>query len=662
MVQNIKQISGVNENYKTNEGMPIFREFTKIPARKDDTFEKKKDDKSNNGKFDIAEAGKNFIKGVFSPLTAVIKHPVMTIAMVGVTAAACSLIPVLTPILGIGFGALSVFQLGKGCFDVAKNIKNKEYDNAEKSFNTVGQGTVGTVLSFLGIKQNARIAKEAKLMSELKVNSLSAAQKEAIATEVNNGSYLNALKESVSLFTTKTGLKAAISQFKPSNILQRGKDIINHLFKNDEVTKIKKERMEFKDTAEGKRRAAMTSDEIEAQINSLYKEACDDIGIPEELRPKIEIVQQSADECGMYNSTTHTITINENSYREGVLDLPDLIKHETTHAGEAILRQRLPMDDKKRIITDYLLDKIQHGEKDTLLTGEGNFITGTVKFTPPKLNAQMKADFSKLAQEKLYQLTDYSSDDIIAMVKPLVEKNPEFLKGYNSVDDAVNAMANYAKNQNFRYKLAIKNASGFNTSNIDTSLLKELTEEEKLAAIKSFKEGIDCLESNCARDGGIMSSFGINSDFDQYQFTPEEVLAEQAGNNFEISKLEAQLNKLRSQDNYDIAEEARLLDLIKRSKLIIEYRTKGMEMYRLKTEAFNHPENAELASKVKILQDELSQLNQEISKISVIGLKVYTNEYSTYQVLERSPMGATVSIPYSTTTAADILADDAGNK
>ena len=125
MVQNIKFLNGVDKNYKTNHEKHIFHEFTYIAERNEDLFKKKKVNKSNNGKFDISEANKNFLKGIISPITAVIKHPVITIAMLGITAAACSLIPVLTPILGISFGALSVFQLGKGCYDVAKNIKNK---------------------------------------------------------------------------------------------------------------------------------------------------------------------------------------------------------------------------------------------------------------------------------------------------------------------------------------------------------------------------------------------------------------------------------------------------------------------------------------------------------------------------------------------------------
>ncbi len=666
MVQNIQYANGLNENYKTADEKQIFRDFTNIPKIKDDTFEKKKDDKSNNGKFDISEACKNFVKGVFSPLTAVIKHPVMTIAMVGVTAAACSLIPVLTPILGIGFGALSVFQLGKGCFDVAKNIKNKEYDNAEKSFNTVGQGTVGTVLSFLGIKQNARIAKEAKLMSELKVNSLSAAQKETIATEVNNGSYLNALKESVSLFTTKTGLKAAISQFKPSNILQRGKDALKLIFgKKERADKLIRKKSEFRKTAEGKRRAALSTEEIEAEVNSLAKEAFDEYGIPEELRPKIKVIKGNVKQGGGYQNGTHTITINEESYKAGIFDLPNTIKHEATHASEAILRQRLPMDKKLELAKEYLINKIQNGDNEYIITDGNMFGANTAK--APRLNAKMKADFVKLAQDKLYQEgVLYSDEQLSAMVRPLVEANSEFASSYSSVDDAVKAMATYAKSHNFRYNLAIENSTGFNTSQINTSLLKQLTPEETQVAIKSYLDSIECIEGNLSGQGLM----GFGGDFNQYQFCAEEVLAQTKGNNFEIAKLEQQLKALRSQPKRNLKEEARILDMIKEAKLTIEYKTKGVDFYKIYTEALNHPENKELAAQAAKMKEELDLLQSKIYKISknvaadMFGsnIKVITNDYITVPFLKGPEPGASILIPQATTTAADILADDAENK
>lgn len=681
-VQNFQK-SGINhQEYSLNQKEKAnFRKTVSFGSKKDSvelsSNKNIKENKSNNGKFDISECAKNFFKGVISPITAIVKHPIITIGTVAATAALCACIPVMGPILAVGFGALGAFQLGKGVVDVVKNYKNGDFDKAEKSFNEVGQGTTGIAMTILGVKQNAKVAKEAKMMSDLNINSLNKAQKAQIANEVKELGFMDAIKETASLFTSKTGLKAVGKQFKPSNIMQRAKDAFKFLFTKEEVKKVKKEKMAFKDTTEGKRRASLTTEEIEKEVKALYKEACDECGIEEGLRPQIKITKESVQRGGGYNSSTHTIEVNENSYKAGIFDLPDVIKHESTHASEAILRQRLPMEEKERLTVEYLLDKIQNGDKENILTGEANFISGAVKVKLPKMNTQMKADFAKLAQEKLYQLTDYSNDEITSMVKPLVESNPEFVKGYSNMDDAINAMANYAKNHNFRYKLAMKHSSGFNTTNVDVNLLKELSEEEKIAAIKSFKESVDCLESNIARKGDI---FGMGGDFNQYQFTPEEVLAQQKGNNFEISKLQAQLDKLRSSENYDIAEEARLLDQIKKSELTIEYKTKGQEMYKLQTESFNHPEDIDLANKVKAMQDELSAIQEEIESIQGklttsetmdlyrnnrtqeevmhIVMNNPTNEYTQYTELKRPPMGADINIPPTVTNAADIIGDD----
>ncbi len=680
-IQSTNAYSKIDKNDKKSE-------INQINKLKNDSFESvanknSNEDKSVNGKFDISECAKNFFKGLISPVTALIKHPLMTLGVVAATAGACTLVPVLGPIMGIGFGALSAVQLGKGIYNVAKNYKSGNFDKAEKSFDEVGQGTVGVAMSAFGIKQGARVAKEAKLMNKLGVNSLSAEQKAQIASEVKSASNIDAIKEIGSLFTSKAGLKAVGSQFKPSNIAQKGKNALKFLFKKEDVTKIKKEVKEFAETTEGKRRAAMTNEEIESQVKALYKEAFDEYGIPEELRPQLEIYSDKA-KCnngGGYNSSEHKIKINSEAYRKGIFDLPDVIKHEATHANESILRQRLPLQDKEKATVDFLLDKIQNGDKNQVLTGEGDFLTGMKRVKTPKMNNQMKTDFSKLAQEKLYQMKTYSNDELIEMVKPLVNSNPDFVKGYGNIDDALNAMTNYAKNHNFRYRIAMEHASGFNTSNIDTSLLKELSEEEKIAAIKSFKEGIDCLESNGANNGGLMGSIAGTGDFTQYEFSPEEVMAQERGNEFEISKLEAQLKQLKANKDYDLAEEARLLDQIKKSKLTVEYKTKGREMYKLKTESYNHPENKELAKQVKTMEEELQALSMEIKKtqgdFTIDELMEYsrtgekskdeliriilnnpTYEYSTYIAQQRPPFGATVDIPLTTTTAANIIAED----
>ena len=650
-----------NIQLKNNNHQNFMGGVNKKNDAPSDSFEKG-EDKSNNGKFDFSEAGKNFIKGVISPVSTMIKHPVMTLGIIGATIAACSLVPVMAPITAIGFGAMSIFQLGKGCYNAAKSYKNGEYDKAEKAFDEIGQGTVGVALTAVGVKQGAKVAKEAKLMNELNVNTLSQAQKESVALEVKQGSFTKAIKEITSLFTTKSGLKATFNQFKPSNIAQRGKDAFEFMFKRENVEKVKEQRKKFTQTAEGQRRAQMSSEEIEKEVNALYKEAFDEYGISEELRPKLKVTKANMKQGGGYNASQHTIEINENSYREGCFDLPDVIKHEATHANEAILRQRLPIEDKQKLAQEFFLNKIKNGEKEKIIVDADCLGFKTEK--APILNDKMRTDFSKLAQEKLYkQNTLYNNNDLTGMVKPLVESNPDFVKMYGSEEEALQAMTKYAKSHNIRYYVAMKQSAGFNTKGIDTSLLKPLSAEEKAAAMKSFADGVDCIESNAAGNGGFL---GIGGNFNQYQFCAEEVLAQQKGNSFEIAKLNKQLDALRSTKGYSKAEEARLLAQIRKSELTIEYKTKGAKFYEMYIESMHNPENKALAKQVARMKHEINQLQYKIQKISglvaddMLGFSGHVEgiDYIQYTARVPKPTGATIHFPYNTVVVPSIVADN----
>ena len=119
----IASINNIHNTYKKSDIKNItFRQ-------KEDIQDKNEINASNNGIFSKREAGKNFLKGIFSPLKAVIEHPIISIGTIATTGIACSLIPVLTPVMSIGFGALSVFQLGKGIFDSIVEYKKGNYDN-----------------------------------------------------------------------------------------------------------------------------------------------------------------------------------------------------------------------------------------------------------------------------------------------------------------------------------------------------------------------------------------------------------------------------------------------------------------------------------------------------------------------------------------------------
>lgn len=633
--------------------------FENIP----DSFEKTtdvKEDKSNNGKFDISECIKNFAKGVISPLTAIVKHPLMTIGVVGATVVACQLIPVLGPILAIGFGGLSAFQLGKGVYDVVKNYKNKDYDNAEKSFDKVGQGTVGVVMSALGLKQSAKVAKEAKLMAELNTNTLTQAQKEAIALEVKNGTKLDAIKEIGSLFTTKNGLKAIGRQFKPSAIKTRYTEIREFLdgkrFKTKEKEieekRLKNRAEEFKKTPEGVRRAALTDEEIQTEAQAMLDKAFDELGVPKDKRPMLELVKGSETSGGSYSPRNHRIEFSTEGYKSGTFEMEDVIMHEATHCKEALLRAGLPQERVDEIVKQELISRIKNGESEKIVKRGSLF--GSEMMDPPKLPDKMKADFVEFAKENLY--TRNVPSDMSAKLEVMMDKYPEFINQFSSREEALKVLNDYATSHNVRFGAyanvdVIKRPSGYG---YNSEIVKPtLTEEEIAIAEKSLVDSITTFEGN-GRIGGINGFFAGEEGFNQYQFSPEEVLAQKNGNKFLIKTLTSKLDAMKKAGTLTPEQEAYMSGLIEKAKMVIEYKTKGLEYYKYYTEMINNPSNKELAAKVEAMASELKAIKQLITP-------------EEYEIIKRvikvpdvfSPDLVTTMIPKSTLPAADILAGDA---
>ena len=153
----------------------------KIEEHKEEFTKTKKIDASNDGKFSFKEAAKNFIKGLVSPVTTIIKHPFVSLAAVATVGLACSALPILCPIMTLAFGAFSVYHLGKSTVNTVKNYKAGNYDKAEKGFTGVGEGVIYTALSAFGFKHALKIAKKAKLLVALGKKSMLAAKKAKFA-------------------------------------------------------------------------------------------------------------------------------------------------------------------------------------------------------------------------------------------------------------------------------------------------------------------------------------------------------------------------------------------------------------------------------------------------------------------------------------------------
>lgn len=666
---------------RTRKSVPSFTSNSKDSrverariTNQDDRFENSKasTDKSNNGKFDISEAGKNLGKGILSPITAMIKHPIASIALVAGTVAATTLVPVLAPVMAVGFGAVSLYQVGKGTYDAVKNYKNGNYDDAEKSFDKIGQGLVGTVMTALGMKQSAKIANEAKLMSETGAKSLTHIQRSEIATNVDKNGFFSALKDNISLFTSKKGFKAVTNQFKPSLIKTRFTEMVeafkgNRMIEEEkEVTKkrqVKKE--DFKKSPEGIRRAGLSDEQIEKEVNALYNEAFDKLGIPEEQRPKLKISKNGEQHGGSYCQAKHELEFNPESYKAGTFEIEDIIMHEATHCKEALLRAGIPQDRVNQIVKEQLISRIMNGESEKVLVKGGFF--GAEMMTPPKMSPQMQKDFIKLAETELYQnkinndLVRYSDMTKLPLSKPdpvklaeakqkvqpildkldaIIAKNPDFVAQYGSKEKALNALTEYSISHNVRYNVFTKvqiNKSG-NSYKPDYIKMPELTGEKLAQAEQSLIDNITTIEGN-GRISGLNGMFSTQEGFNQYQFSPEEVLAQKNGNNFVIEKFTAKIAEMRANGSLTPQEEARLMKVIDKAQKIIDYKTKGLDYYKQYTKMINNPNDTELANAVKALEAELNAMK---SKISPQEYKTITE---VIKIMTKTPDIATTMVP-----------------
>lgn len=643
----------INNGYQVRQNYNITPQKLKNKAAVQTFTSRRNFDKTNNGQFDADVAANNFCKGLLSPITAIIKHPIATIGVVGATALACSVAPILAPATAIVFGAMGIYEFGKSSYNIVKHSASGEYDKAEKDFEELGQGTINTVLTALGMRQSARVTKEAQLLSETKATKLSVEQISKIKDEVKSLTLFKSFKESLKLYTTKEGRQAFMYQFKKPVIKERLQDLKNIIVKKKEQTKESFDiKEEFAKTPEGIKRAKMTTEEISQEVSKLAKESFDQYGIPEELRPKIEIVKKDAKTGGGYYAQKHTIEINETAYREGAFDLPNTIKHEATHAKEALIRETLTFTKKEQLTKEYLLNKIQTGDNNTV--AYASTIVGNATIKPPKMSTGMKTDFAKLAQENIYKIGSNGLDkkQLTKLVEPLIDKYPEFISQYQSKEDALDMLTKYAQSHQLRYKIGTTTAI-----NLPADKVAKLGYIDESTAINSFKGILECLDGNMSYQT-VSGNMGLGGDFTQYEFGAEEVLAQLSGNKFEISHLEQELATLRKRPNFDAKQEAYLLSQIESAQKTIKYKSMGQKYYKLFMD-YKHNPSPELAKEINTLAVELNKL-QPHARLHIENINGKETIMVTLKgerfVLKKVKPGVTEFIPYNTTSTADIMA------
>lgn len=680
-------VSIPKDNLKPSNRSKSNLSFRQLNHERDAFMGRTKVDGSNDGRFTLGQVAKNFFKGIISPLTAIIKHPLATIGTLAAVGTACFAVPALTPILTIGFGALSIFQLLKSAINTVKDYKNGDYDKAEKGFEGIGQGVIGTLMTFLGLKQSAKIAAESKVLASTGAKALNQTQKAEIAEQIAKGGIKNAFKENLSIITTKQGRQALINQLKPSAIKEKFVGLINILKRPQKPLTQEQQIENFKKSPEGIRRAALSKEQLQTEVTAKYNQAFEELGIPKEQRPKLEIFKGGENEGGYYSRSKHTIKVNSEAYKDGIFELDDVIMHEATHCKEALLRAGLPQERVDQIIIEELTGKILNGESEQILVKPN--ILAPDMMDAPKLPNGMKQDFAKLAREKLYtkdetllgnlskhtdaqegikidqktitmlenstkpadlekiaqatksiakdtktvQETQQKLAPFLKELQEMMNKYPEFQAGYKSPEEALLALEKYSLSHGTRYK-------HFTNTKIPGVEPQTLSPETAKLAEISLRNDISSTEGN-ARISGFNSIFGSEKGFNQYQFSPEEVLAQQNGNNFLIKNYSAKLNEMKANGTLTPEMEAYLTGAINRAKATIAYKTKGLEYYSEYTNLLNNPTDEALAQKVATLKAELD----------VIGKQLQPEEIQQIQQI----IGQSIGIPHNLLPTIDIL-------
>ncbi len=430
------------------------------------------------------------------------------------------------------------------------------------------------------------------------------------------------LKEVINqTFKTDDGVKAIYSKQPEYIRRQLG---IDHLYDKKVTSKVVYDDnkvstfvADFAKTIEGKRRAKMSDDEIEQEIRTIFDKILADKGIDKKYAPTLIIEARDTSRYGYYDEKTNTLGININSYKIGGFSLEETLMHEGTHFEEALLRNRLDKNVIQNLIIEKLISRIYEGEGEKIIVKGGLFGFETIE--PPKLSEKMKKEFEEFSRNNLYtkaegvryalgdligdktKLENETQRELLAKITKLIDDNPDFIQQFSSRDEAIEMLTKYSMSHNTRFNIMT------NITNIDTSAMPKLTLEEQKRAIESLNGKLETMEGN-AKVSGIKIFGATQEEYNSYQFSREEVLAEQKGYAFLIREFKSKMEQMRKKGTLTPALEAYYNDEIKKAQQIIEYKTKGEAWYKKYLESVNNPNNATLKEAIEKEWEEIEEI------------------------------------------------------
>ncbi|WP_303673434.1 hypothetical protein [Vampirovibrio chlorellavorus] len=181
---------------------------------------------SSSQSFSVFRAVKETVKGALNPIVTMVKHPFKTAVALAGTVALTAVAPITIPIMVAAGLATGGWQVLKGLKTAVSEAKQGNYTASEKAFGHIGEGGFALVSSLLGVRQAGSVAAEAKAARLSLSDTASATEKlRAVdqglkaAVNVQNGTWQNALKQTLSVFSPE-GLKSTGAQLNPKRLTQ----------------------------------------------------------------------------------------------------------------------------------------------------------------------------------------------------------------------------------------------------------------------------------------------------------------------------------------------------------------------------------------------------------------------------------------------------------
>lgn len=252
-------------------------------------------------RFSAFNAAKETVKGIFRPLTTILKHPVKSAFTIGATIAIATAAPITIPVMvlaGLGFGAA---QTIRGVRTAAREYANGNFQASENAFGDIGEGVSSVLSSLLGVRNAGAIAAESK--ASLKTlnpattafDKMDALEKGLLgAKKIQAGSWGQAFQETLSVASPQ-GLKTLGAQLNPVRLASIAKGKARHW-------------------------AALFRESPVADLDTAIRKAQAYLKIPNSDMPKVvpelkltlpngQTIDKTSSTVGFYAAKTHTLHI-----------------------------------------------------------------------------------------------------------------------------------------------------------------------------------------------------------------------------------------------------------------------------------------------------------------------------------------------------------------